>query len=98
LTKLGNVQPIVVVVVIEEVILHFFEDESFIGKHQVSNQEWLECIVQIRYQSKIVKWNECNQLHVLNQGPQRKESDASKEKHEELEPNDTAEVPICLDG
>lgn len=96
LTKLGNTEPIVIVVNVEVVILHVQQHEWLVGQNQVRYQEWLERIVQVWDHLEVVKRDESAQLHVLNQGPQRKETDLSVEQNEELEPDDTAEIPENL--
>jgi hypothetical protein len=45
LTKLGNTEPIVIVVNIEVIILHVQQQEWLVGQNQVRYQEWLECII-----------------------------------------------------
>lgn len=59
-------------------------------------QEWLEGIIQVRDHLEVVEWDESTQLHVLDQGPQRKETDLSVEQNGELEPDDTAKIPENL--
>jgi general stress protein YciG len=96
LTKLGNTEPIVIVVNIEVIILHVQQQEWLVGQNQVRYQEWLECIIQVWDHLEVVQRDESAQLHVLNQGPQRKETDLSVKQDEELEPDDTAEIPEHL--
>jgi len=64
----------------------------------VRYQEWLEGIVQVWDHLKVVKRDESAQLHVLNQGPQRKETDLSLKQNGELDPDDTAKIPENLLG
>jgi hypothetical protein len=33
------------------------------------NEEWLERVVEVWYQSEVVQWNESTQLHVLDKRP-----------------------------
>jgi len=69
--------------------LHLGENESLVGEYQMSDQEWLESIIKVRNQSKVIQRNESNQLHVLNKSPKRKETNLSEEEYKELEPDDT---------
>jgi general stress protein YciG len=58
LTKLGNTEPIVIVVNVEVVILHVQKQEWLVGQNQVRYQEWLERIVQIRNHLEVVQRDE----------------------------------------
>jgi hypothetical protein len=46
----------------------------------VRNEEGLEGIVEVRDQFEVIQWHEGDQLHVLKQGPQRKEANVSEEQ------------------
>jgi hypothetical protein len=48
------------------------------------NEEWLESIVQVRNQLKVIDGHESHKLHVLDQYPKWQETNISEEKHEEL--------------
>jgi hypothetical protein len=64
----------------------------------MGNQEGLEHVVQVRDHTEVVERDESAQLHVLNQCPQRQETNISDEKEKELEGDNTAEIPIALYG
>lgn len=60
------------------------------------NEEWLERVVEVWYQSEVVQWNESTQLHVLDKRPKWQEADVPEEKHKELEDYDAEKVPIAF--
>ena len=60
---------------------------TLVGKDQVRHQHRLEGVVQVWNESEIIQRDESNQLHVLNNSPEREESDATTHKDGELEPD-----------
>lgn len=87
--KLRDWEIIVHIVFIKEVIRKVFEEERFVEYDQMRNQERFEDIIEIRNQFEVVNRHKGNQLHILNQSPQRKESYISEEKHKELYQDNT---------
>lgn len=75
------------VVDVEEVIIHLFEEKRIIEQDQVRHEERFESIVEVRNQFEIVYWHKCNQLHVLDQNPKRKETDILFKQEKELGDN-----------
>ena len=52
------------------------------------DEHGLEGVVEVGYQLEIVQRHERDQLHVLDQGPQRQESHIAPHQHDELDDND----------
>lgn len=98
MTEFGNVETIVVIVQVEVIIFELFQDVGFVGEHQVRNKEGLEHVIQVWNHTEVVEWDESTELHVLNQGPHWEESNISHEEEDVLEDDDTAEIPVALDG
>lgn len=96
--KFGDIQPVMVIVYVEVVVLHVGENVSLVTKHQVGYEEGLEGVVEIWNESEVVQGNEGTELHVLDEGPEGQETDVLEVEHEELEDDDTKKVPVSLLG
>ena len=57
------------VVDVKVVVFHLFIHGEVVEENEVSNQKWLERVIQVRNQLEIVNWHKSDQLHVLNQRP-----------------------------
>lgn len=89
LDQLADGELIEEIVLVEEVVVQSFVKQRVFSQDQVSNQEWLESIIQVRNKLEVVERHEGDQLHVLDEHPQRQEPDVSEEKHDELDDHES---------
>jgi len=64
----------------------------------MGNQEWLKHIVKIWNHTEVVQWDECAELHILDQGPNWQEADVTQEQEDVLETDNCTQIPVAFDG